>query len=93
MNDYRFKLVKIQGEFVWHSHADTDEVFITVSPGHIELSCMYGHWSQSLTLFPMIAADKLIAPQALLAFGQPLRHRAALKRLAPDHRDALANLR
>ena len=28
MNDYHFKLAKIQGEFVWHSHADTDEVFI-----------------------------------------------------------------
>lgn len=31
MNDYQFKLVRIQGEFVWHSHADTDEVFIVVS--------------------------------------------------------------
>src|SRR5207247_9165974 len=30
MNDYHFKLVKIQGEFVWHSHADTDEVFIVI---------------------------------------------------------------
>ena len=30
MNDYQFKLVKIQGEFVWHRHADTDEVFIVV---------------------------------------------------------------
>ena len=30
MNDYQFKLAKIQGEFVWHSHADTDEVFIVV---------------------------------------------------------------
>ena len=28
MNDYHFKLVKLQGDFVWHSHADTDEVFI-----------------------------------------------------------------
>lgn len=28
MNDYQFKLVKVQGEFVWHSHAQTDEVFI-----------------------------------------------------------------
>jgi len=28
MNDYQFKLVKLQGHFVWHSHADTDEVFI-----------------------------------------------------------------
>jgi len=30
MNDYQFKLAKIQGEFVWHSHADTDEVFICI---------------------------------------------------------------
>jgi mannose-6-phosphate isomerase-like protein (cupin superfamily) len=30
MNDYEFKLVKLQGEFVWHSHAETDEVFIVV---------------------------------------------------------------
>ena len=28
MNDYHFKLVKFQGDFVWHSHDDTDEVFI-----------------------------------------------------------------
>ena len=30
MNDYQFKLVKIQGEFVWHDHGHTDEVFIVV---------------------------------------------------------------
>jgi mannose-6-phosphate isomerase-like protein (cupin superfamily) len=30
MNDYHFKLVKFQGDFVWHNHADTDEVFITL---------------------------------------------------------------
>lgn len=30
MNDYQFKLAKFQGEFVWHSHADTDEVFIVL---------------------------------------------------------------
>ena len=30
MNDYQLKLVKIRGEFVWHSHADTDEVFIVL---------------------------------------------------------------
>jgi mannose-6-phosphate isomerase-like protein (cupin superfamily) len=30
MNDYQFKLVKIQGEFVWHSHAETDDVFIVL---------------------------------------------------------------
>lgn len=30
MNDYQFKLVKVQGEFVWHSHPETDEVFIVI---------------------------------------------------------------
>jgi mannose-6-phosphate isomerase-like protein (cupin superfamily) len=30
MNDYQFKLVKIEGEFVWHSHTDTDEVFLVI---------------------------------------------------------------
>ena len=30
MNDYHFKLVKVQGEFIWHSHPDTDEVFIVL---------------------------------------------------------------
>ena len=28
MNDYEIKIVKFKGEFVWHSHPDTDETFI-----------------------------------------------------------------
>jgi mannose-6-phosphate isomerase-like protein (cupin superfamily) len=30
MNNYQFKLVKFEGEFVWHAHDDTDEVFIVI---------------------------------------------------------------
>jgi mannose-6-phosphate isomerase-like protein (cupin superfamily) len=30
MNDYQFKLVKVKGEFIWHNHQDTDEVFIVI---------------------------------------------------------------
>lgn len=30
MNENHFKLVKVQGEFVWHSHPETDEVFIVL---------------------------------------------------------------
>ena len=30
MNDYQFKLVKIKGDFVWHQHDATDEVFIVM---------------------------------------------------------------
>ena len=31
MNDYQLKLVKVQGEFVWHKHPETDEVFIVIN--------------------------------------------------------------
>lgn len=31
MNDYHFKLAKIQGPFVWHAHENTDEVFIVLA--------------------------------------------------------------
>ena len=31
MNDYQFKLVKIQNDFIWHKHEDTDEVFIVLN--------------------------------------------------------------
>ena len=30
LNDYHLKIAKIQGEFVWHSHPETDEVFIVI---------------------------------------------------------------
>lgn len=30
MNEYCFKLVRVHGDFVWHSHADTDETFIVL---------------------------------------------------------------
>jgi len=30
MNDYQFKVVKLQGDFIWHDHRDTDETFIVL---------------------------------------------------------------
>jgi mannose-6-phosphate isomerase-like protein (cupin superfamily) len=30
LNDYHVKIAKIQGEFVWHSHSDTDELFLVI---------------------------------------------------------------
>ena len=30
MNDYQFKIAKIKGEFIWHNHSETDEVFIVI---------------------------------------------------------------
>ena len=30
MNDYQFKLAKIENDFIWHSHEETDEAFIVI---------------------------------------------------------------
>ena len=30
LNDYQFKLVKIKGQFTWHEHKETDEVFLVI---------------------------------------------------------------
>lgn len=30
LNDYQFKLAKFEGEFVWHTHEDTDEAFLVI---------------------------------------------------------------
>jgi len=30
MNDYYFKVAKLEGEFVWHNHPETDEVFLVI---------------------------------------------------------------
>jgi mannose-6-phosphate isomerase-like protein (cupin superfamily) len=36
MNDYHFKIVKVLGEFLWHDHPETDEVFIVLQ-GTLEI--------------------------------------------------------
>src|SRR5436190_2532673 len=30
MNDYQFKVVKLQGDFIWHQHGKTDEAFLVI---------------------------------------------------------------
>lgn len=37
MNEYQFKIVKLLGDFVWHDHKNTDEVFIVIK-GEMEIS-------------------------------------------------------
>lgn len=36
MNDYHFKIAKLHGEFVWHDHPETDEVFLVLH-GELEI--------------------------------------------------------
>src|SRR5215468_958738 len=30
LNDYQFKVVRIEGDFIWHDHPETDEAFIVI---------------------------------------------------------------
>ena len=57
MNDYQFKLVKLQGEFVWHCHPDTDEVF-QVLAGEMEI----GFRDRTVTLQ---AGELLVIPRGV----------------------------
>lgn len=42
LNDYQFKIVKIEGDFVWHDHHDTDEAFIVLE-GQLRIDFRDGH--------------------------------------------------
>ena len=38
VNDYQFKIARIEGEFIWHDHPETDEAFLVVEGElHIDL--------------------------------------------------------
>jgi mannose-6-phosphate isomerase-like protein (cupin superfamily) len=36
LNDYKIAVVKVQGEFVWHAHEDTDDFFLVLR-GHLTI--------------------------------------------------------
>lgn len=55
MNDYHFKVVKFQGEFVWHRHNDTDEVFIILDG---EMSIAFREGSVTLKAGEMFVVPK-----------------------------------
>ena len=42
MNDYQIKIVKIEGDFQWHDHQDTDETFIVLE-GNLRIDFRDGH--------------------------------------------------
>jgi mannose-6-phosphate isomerase-like protein (cupin superfamily) len=57
LNDYQFKLVKLQGEFVWHDHPHTDEAFLVID-GEMEI----GFRDRTVTLR---AGDLFVVPKGV----------------------------
>lgn len=55
MNDYHFKVVKFLGEFVWHRHDGTDEVFIVLDG---EMSIGFRNGSVDLKAGEMFVVPK-----------------------------------
>lgn len=47
LNDYQFKVVRIEGDFVWHNHPETDEAFLVID-GELRIDFRDG----SVTLGP-----------------------------------------
>lgn len=42
MNDYQFRVARLQGDFIWHDHTETDETFIVLE-GHLRIDFRDGH--------------------------------------------------
>ncbi|WP_454742899.1 cupin domain-containing protein [Cupriavidus necator] len=57
MNDCQFKVARIDGDFVWHQHADTDETFIVLE-GELRIDLRDG----SLLLH---AGDMAVVPKGV----------------------------
>ena len=57
MNEYQFKVVKFVGEFVWHDHEDTDEVFLVLK-GEMEI----GFRDRNVTLK---AGEMFVVPKGI----------------------------
>lgn len=57
LNGQHVRLVKFQGEFVWHSHENEDELFLVVS-GHFEM-----HLRDRI--IPLLEGEFLIVPRGV----------------------------
>lgn len=57
LNDYEIKVARIEGEFVWHAHPETDEAFVVLE-GHMRIELPDG----SVALAP---GDLYVVPRGV----------------------------
>src|ERR1700683_3776238 len=57
MNDYQFKIVRLEGDFIWHDHKDTDETFIVLD-GELRIDFRHGP-------VPLAAGEMFVVPKGV----------------------------
>ncbi len=57
MNDYQFKLVRLQGDFIWHDHKETDETFVVID-GVLRIDFRHG-------AVEILAGEMFIVPKGV----------------------------
>src|SRR6476620_1012960 len=90
MNDYQFKIVRLEGDFVWHDHKDTDETFIVLE-GVLRIDFRDGavHLSAGETLSRKASNTNLSQNARSFDFWQICQHRAGTKLVPLNHRRRL----
>lgn len=76
-NDHEVRLVKVEGEFIWHSHADTDELFLILD-GELDMEFR----DRTVALGP---GDLIVVPKG--TEHRPCAREGEVKLLLIDPRD------
>ncbi len=76
-NDHEVRLVKVEGEFIWHHHCDTDELFLILD-GELDME----FHDRTVTLGP---GELIVVPKG--AEHRPCARRGEVKLLLVDPKD------
>ncbi len=76
-NDHEVRLVKVEGEFIWHKHDDTDELFLILE-GELEMEFR----DRTVTLRP---GELIVVPRG--TEHRPVSRHGETKLLLIDPRD------
>ena len=63
VNDHTIKVVKVEGEFVWHSHPDSDEMFLVLDG---ELTIGLRDADRQVTAITLGAGDSYVIPRGVV---------------------------
>ena len=76
-NDHEVRLVKVEGEFIWHQHDDTDELFLILE-GELDMEFR----DQTVTLQP---GELIVVPKG--TEHRPCARKGEVRLLLIDPRD------